>query len=82
MLKKSYSPDQIRKFLLPRMKRMINLAHSAGIYVFHHDDGAIRKIIPDLIENGIDVLNPIQWKFPGMNREGLKREFRDKISYA
>ncbi|GAH79802.1 unnamed protein product, partial [marine sediment metagenome] len=44
-----YSPDQIRRFLLPRMKRMIDLVHEADAYAFHHDDGAIRKIIPDLI---------------------------------
>jgi uroporphyrinogen decarboxylase len=76
-----YSPDQIRKFLLPRMKRMIDLAHSAGIYVFHHDDGSIRKIIPDLIKIGIDILNPIQWKLPGMDRESLKKDFGDKVIF-
>ena len=39
----------IREFLLPRMKRMIDLAHSAGAYVFHHNDGNCRAILPDLI---------------------------------
>ena len=34
-----FSPAQIREFLLPRMKRMIDLAHQAGAYVFHHNDG-------------------------------------------
>jgi uroporphyrinogen decarboxylase len=69
-----FSPTQIRTFLLPRMKRMIDLVHDAGAFVFHHNDGACRPILPDLIEAGIDVLNPIQWRSRGMDREGLKRD--------
>ncbi len=44
-----FSPAQIHEFLLPRMKRMIDLAHQAGAFVFHHSDGAIRRILPDMI---------------------------------
>jgi len=75
------SPDIIRSVFLPRMKRMMDLAHQAGAYVFHHDDGAIRKIIPDLIEIGIDILNPVQWRCEGMDREELKRDFGDKLVF-
>lgn len=76
-----FSPKQIRTFLIPRMKRMIDLAHSAGAYVFFHSDGAVRKIIPDMIAAGIDVLNPIQWRCAGMEREGLKRDFGQDIVF-
>jgi len=76
-----FSPAQIREFFIPRMKRMIDLAHEHGAYVFHHSDGAIREILPDMIETGIDVLNPIQWRCQGMEREGLKRDFGDKIVF-
>ena len=76
-----YSPEHIRTFLLPGMKRMIDLAHSAGVNVQHHNDGAIRKILPDLIDIGIDVLNPIQWRCKGMEREALKRDFGDKVVF-
>jgi len=76
-----YSPEHIHEFLLPRMKKMIDLAHSNGVYVFHHNDGAIRKIIPDLIEAGIDILNPVQWRCRGMDRESLKRDFGDKVIF-
>ncbi|OIO72861.1 MAG: uroporphyrinogen-III decarboxylase-like protein [Elusimicrobia bacterium CG1_02_37_114] len=75
------SPQQIKEYFIPRMKRMMDLAHSAGAYVFHHSDGAVRKIIPDMIEAGIDALNPIQWKCRGMDREGLKRDFGDKLIF-
>jgi uroporphyrinogen decarboxylase len=76
-----FSPAQIREFLLPGMKRMIDLAHSAGVYVFHHSDGAVRPIIPTMIEAGIDILNPIQWRCKGMEREGLKRDFGEKVIF-
>ena len=76
-----FSPGHIREFLLPRMKRMVDLAHEAGVYAFCHSDGAIRKIIPDLIGIGIDILNPIQWRCKGMEREALKRDFGDQLVF-
>jgi len=76
-----YSPEQIREFFIPRMKRMIDLVHDAGVFVFHHSDGAIRKILPDMIDAGIDILNPIQWRCKGMERERLKRDFGDKVIF-
>jgi uroporphyrinogen decarboxylase len=75
------SKKHIRAFLLPRMKRIIDLAHQAGAYVFHHNDGNCRDILPDMIALGIDVLNPIQWRCKGMEREGLKRDFGDKLVF-
>ncbi|PIV57152.1 uroporphyrinogen-III decarboxylase-like protein [Candidatus Desantisbacteria bacterium CG_4_10_14_0_8_um_filter_48_22] len=76
-----YSPQHIREFMLPWMKKMMDLVHQAGAFVFHHTDGAARKIIPDLIEAGIDVLNPVQWRCKGMEREGLKKDFGDKLIF-
>ena len=76
-----FSLDHIREFLLPWMKKMIKLAHEAEVYVFHHNDGAIRDIIPDMIEIGIDILNPIQWRCKDMDREGLKRDFGKEVIF-
>jgi uroporphyrinogen decarboxylase len=76
-----YSPAQIREFFIPWMKKMIKLMHEAGVFVFHHSDGAIRKIIPDMIEAGIDVLNPVQWRCKGMDREGLERDFGSRLIF-
>ncbi len=74
-----YSRRNIQEFFLPRMKRIIDLAHSSDVYAFFHSDGAIRTIIPDMINIGIDVLNPLQWRSPGMEREGIKRDFGEKV---
>jgi len=76
-----FSKKHIHTFLLPRMKRIIDLAHQAGAYVFHHNDGNCRAIIPDMIEAGIDVLNPVQWRSRGMEREGLKADFGDQLIF-
>jgi uroporphyrinogen decarboxylase len=76
-----FSVKHIHTFLLPRMKRMMDLVHSAGAYVFHHNDGACRAILPDMIAAGIDVLNPIQWRCKGMERDGLKRDFGAKLVF-
>ncbi len=74
-----YSPQIIREVFVPRMKRMIELAHQSGVYAFFHSDGAIHEAIPDMIEAGIDVLNPLQWRCPGMSREALKHDFGDRV---
>ncbi len=76
-----FSPRQIEEFLLPGMKRMIQLAHEMDAWVFHHSDGAIRPVLPMMIAAGIDVLNPIQWRCPGMEREGLKRDFGERLIF-
>jgi len=75
------SPSAFRRFLKPWMARMIEFVHSRGLRVMHHDDGAIRPLISDLIEIGVDVLNPIQWRCRGMDREGLARDFGKSLVF-
>lgn len=74
-----FSPAHIQEFLLPGMKKIINLAHQVGAFVFHHNDGNCRRIVPDMIEAGIDILNPIQWRSAGMDRAELKRDFGTRV---
>jgi len=69
------------EFFRPHIKRGINLAKSYGLFVFHHDDGAIRPLIPDLVELGIDVLNPVQCRCPGMDPAELKESFGEEICF-
>lgn len=71
-----------RRFLLPGQIRMADLARRHGIHVLYHTDGAARPFLPDLIDRvGIEVLNPIQWRCPGMEREGLVRDFGERIVF-
>ena len=75
------SLETFREFYKPHIARCIDLAKEFGIKVFHHDDGAIRAFLPDLTEMGIDILNPVQWACPGMELEGLKRDFGDSVCF-
>jgi len=75
------SLNHIRTYLLPGMKRMMDLVHSAGAYVMTHSDGAVRPVLPLFIEAGTDILNPIQWNCPGMERQELKRDFSGKLLF-
>jgi len=75
------SPAMIREFHYPHIKRLCKLAHDYGVFAFHHSDGAVSANVPQMIEAGIDVLDPVQWRCKGMEREGLKREFGDRISF-
>lgn len=74
-------PETVRTLFVPGIRRLARLAHEYGAFVFLHSDGAIRKAIPDLIEAGVDVLNPIQWRCEGMDRAGLKRDFGDDLIF-
>jgi uroporphyrinogen decarboxylase len=76
------SLDMYRRFLLPHQIQMADLARSYGVHVMYHTDGAARMFLPDLIDRvGIEVLNPIQWRCPGMEREGLVADFGDRIIF-
>jgi uroporphyrinogen decarboxylase len=75
------SPQSFRKFLKQHMVKMIELAHAHGAKAFHHNDGAIRPLLPELIEMGIDILNPVQWRCRGMEREGLARDFGQAVVF-
>jgi uroporphyrinogen decarboxylase len=75
------SPAHIEEFFIPHLRRMIELVHSAGAFVFHHSDGAVRANVPRMIEAGIDVLDPVQWRAKGMDRHALKRDFGDRLVF-
>ena len=71
------SPETYREYIKPAQKELFDLIRDKApkAKIFMHSDGALRKIIPDLIEVGVDVLNPIQPSAKGMESEALKREF-------
>ncbi len=71
-----------RRFLMPHQIQMADLARSYGVHVMYHTDGAARVFLPDLIDKvGIEILNPIQWRCPGMEREQLVADFGESIIF-
>jgi uroporphyrinogen decarboxylase len=76
------SLETYRRFLLPNQVKMADLARQYGIHVMYHTDGAARVFLPDLIDKvGIEILNPIQWRCRGMERESLVEEFGSSIVF-
>ncbi len=75
------SPETWRDMVRPLLKQNADVGKRHGIYVAFHSCGAIRPIISDLIEIGIDVLNPIQCNCPGMNPLELKKEFGGDLAF-
>jgi uroporphyrinogen decarboxylase len=70
------SPRTYRQLCKPRHKQLCDLIHSRSkAKVFLHSCGAIRPVIPDLIEIGVDILNPVQVSATGMDSAELKREY-------
>jgi len=76
------SPAMYRELFKPRHKKIYNyIKDNSDICVFLHSCGSIYKLIPDLIEAGVDILNPVQTSAVDMEPERLKREFGDKITF-
>lgn len=75
------SLDMYRRFFKERTRKFVRLVKSNGIHVFHHDDGAIMPLIPELCDDGIEILNPLQWHLPGMDLTMLKDNFGDRLCF-
>jgi uroporphyrinogen decarboxylase len=75
------SPDMWRRFLKPRLGNFISIIKkiNPNLKIAYHSDGVIYPIIPDLIEIGVDVLNPVQ---PAcMDPDRLKRDYGTHLCY-
>jgi uroporphyrinogen decarboxylase len=75
------SPRVFDRFYRGPIQRGIDLAKSFGLIVFHHDDGDMRGLLPRLVEMGIDVLNPIQWRCGGWDLRALKAQYGGRICF-
>ena len=78
------SPKIYRSLIQPRHKRLFSFIKAqAPVKLFYHTCGAVRVLIPDLIDAGIDILNPVQISASGMGLEALKRDFgRDLVFWG
>jgi uroporphyrinogen decarboxylase len=76
------SPGMFREFFKPRYTRLIQFIKSkTAAKVFLHCDGAIKRLIPDFIEMGIELLNPLQPTAKDMALEKIKKDFGDQLSF-
>jgi uroporphyrinogen decarboxylase len=77
------SPKMWRKFLKPAEKELFDLIHEKApdAFLVRHSDGAYFPLIPDLIEIGVDVLNPVQTSATGMDARRLKETFGSQLAF-
>ena len=76
------SPSMYRRFVKPRQEALCAAIRAQlNVHICLHTDGAVRDLIPDFIDIGIDVLNPIQVTAAGMDTAELKQEFGSDISF-
>ena len=75
------SPDVYRKLFKPRHKMLCDYVRKhSKMYTFLHSCGSLYKLIPDLIEAGYDILNPVQTSCKDMEPEKIKKEFGKDIT--
>jgi len=73
------SPDTWQEMIRPGEQKEYDLIHSYGKDVWVHSCGNVEKIIPSLVEMGLDVLNPVQPE--AMDLETLKKQFGSKLTF-
>ena len=76
------SPQIYREVVKPRHKKIMDFIKArTDARIFFHSCGAIREIIPDMIDIGIDIINPVQVSATGMESSALKRDFGKDITF-
>jgi uroporphyrinogen decarboxylase len=75
------SPEGFEQFLLPFLKRLFDQAHGFGLRVTMHSCGSIYRVIPQLIEAGVDILHPLQAKAKNMDACYIAEHHKGKIAF-
>ena len=77
-----FSPDFYRSIVKPRQKELVQHIKSlTDAKIWYHSCGSIYRYIPDLIDNGVDIINPVQIGLVNMDPQKLKEEFGDSIVF-
>ncbi|MBQ6165199.1 MAG: hypothetical protein IK118_01755 [Clostridia bacterium] len=74
-----FSKEMYRDLLRPVHKRAADWAHERGVYAHLHSCGNVMTLVDDLVEVGIDCLNPLEVK-AGMDPIGLKQKYGDRLT--
>jgi len=76
------SPEMYRRHVKPYHAKLYkHIKNCCDAYLLMHSDGSLYPIIPDLIEIGVDILNPIQYTAKDMELSRLKKEFGKELCF-
>jgi uroporphyrinogen-III decarboxylase len=76
-----FSPDYWRRYFKPCVKAMIELCHEHGLPVIYHGCGNVSSILEDLVEIGLDALNPLEAK-AGLDVVELRRRLGHRLAFC
>lgn len=77
-----FSPIFYRKIVKPRQKKLVQHIKSlTSTKIWYHTCGSVAEYIPDLLDNGIDILNPVQISANNMNPKELKEKYGKKLVF-
>ena len=77
-----FRPDFYRRVVKPRHKQLVEYIRSrTEAKIWYHTCGSCTEYIPDLLDNGIHVLNPVQISATGMDPADLKARFGDRLVF-
>ena len=77
-----FSPEFYRKIVKPRQKKLVRHIKSlTKAKIWYHTCGSVADYIPDLLDNGIDILNPVQTSAEGMDPAELKTRYGEKLTF-
>jgi len=76
-----FSPADFREFVMPYLREYVDIVHRHDKKFLLHCCGAVRPLLPMIIEAGVDMLEPIQIRAEGMDPRGLKKDFGDKLCF-
>ena len=76
------SPAMFREFIAPFFSKRIQLTKKlASCYYWHHTCGSVVELLSDIIDCGVDIINPIQTSAVGMDPADLKARFGDRVVF-
>lgn len=77
-----FPPRIYREIVKPRHKQLVQYIRSrTDAKIWYHTCGSVIEYIPDLLDNGIHILNPVQTNAKGMDARGLKSRFGDVLTF-
>jgi uroporphyrinogen decarboxylase len=76
-----FSPEDFQEFVVPYLSKLVEVTHKYNKKFLLHVCGAVRPLLPMIIDAGVDMLEPIQIRATGMEPAGLKKDFGKDICF-
>ena len=76
-----FSPEVFKRMIKPYLRKVADRVHGLGKKFLLHVCGSVRLLLPEIIDSGVDILEPIQRRSTGMELDKLKKEFGRSLTF-